>query len=120
MTTLRQLLADKKTAFQIKDFNEVVKFLQANPLVWPVVSEAVPHIREKFGPDAQLELAILPDDTQDGPGTTQLLLKVWVNLDLAEAQARREAFYFEWWLAAARRAQNKLEISLRYNKQATR
>ena len=118
MTTLRQLLTDRNTAFQISDVDEVVDFLRANPPVWPLVNEAVPHIREKFGRDMQLELAILPDESRDGPGTTQLLLKVWVNLDVEQAHARRKEFCFNWWLAACHKADNKLTIGLRYNKPA--
>ena len=108
MTTLRQLLADKKTVFQVDERKEVLAFIKANPAVIPLIKEAIPRIRKKFGDDVDFGLELFNEGFD--PDETMLFLKVLSALPPEVEMKKFEELCFEWWLLARRPVGSKLNI----------
>ncbi|HEY9808622.1 MAG TPA: helix-turn-helix domain containing protein [Halomicronema sp.] len=96
--------------YTFKEPAEIIKFLQKNPFLIPLILEAHPHIRKHF-PESRLYLQVRIDP--EIPSWKMLRLSIDTNISDPEiAIDTLEKIDDEWWLDAQPRSQNKMFLNL--------
>ena len=91
---------------------QVRPFLQAHPQLTGLLLEAVPYLKEHFGPSPHVELEVIRDP-EIGP-TGELIAYILTPLSVDEAQARLDRLDDEWLLDELDRADGFLNFSLEF------
>ncbi len=109
---LRDLYAFRDAEFEVQD---VPRFLNLHPHLVPLLLEARPIIARHFGPDIPVRLEVVLDpESEAEDGDAQLFAMIETQLSPEEARPRLDRFDQEWWLSNLRRADCRLEFSIRY------
>ena len=97
--------------FTLREPDEVVVYLNHNPMLIPLILEAGDKAQEYFAerPALALHLAEYPDD-----GSRELFLLIQTAQPPEAALTQLDRFDQEWWLDALDRAEGKLNVKLEY------
>lgn len=90
----------------------VAAFLARYPFLLPLLTEALGPLREAFGPETPLVVAV--DIDPEVAGWEELRVDVETALPVDEADRRLEAFDTVWWLDNLPRAEDKLFFTLAF------
>jgi hypothetical protein len=90
----------------------VAAFLERYPFLLPLLTEALGPLREAFGPETPLVVAV--DIDPEVAGWEELRVDVETALPVDEADQRLEAFATTWWLENLPRADGKLFFTLAF------
>jgi len=91
---------------------EIIKFLEENPFLFPLLQEAHEQIRNYFGKLAQVVLEVVTDP--EVTGDQELVIFVRTKLPPEEAVKQLEELDEKWWLDVPANARKKLCIDVEF------
>jgi len=98
--------------YSLRDAAAVSGFLHAHPQIVEILLEAEAHLQKHFGPDSQIELAVVSDPEVEGE--EQLFAYILTSLPVDEALARLDRFDEEWFLDQLDRTLGRLNFNLEF------
>jgi hypothetical protein len=98
--------------YSLRDASVVRRFLYAHPQLIEFLLEAHVHLQKHFGPDPQVELAVVSDP--EAEGEEQLFAYILTSLPVDEALARLDRLDEEWFLDQLDRVDGRFNFNLEF------
>ncbi len=108
---IAQRAAEFEGLYKMRNHDEVVRFVEKNPFLAPLLSEARPQIQKHF-PAAEAFLQFVVDP--EIPDYEELVVSIATDLGSGEAVRRLLQLGDDWWFGSLQRAQGKLCITLEF------
>lgn len=103
-------ISDLNSLYDFKDPLVVESFLEENPSLADLLSEAYKVILGRFGPGVKMALEVVADP--EARGDKQLFVLIRTDLPRREARQQLSDLDQAWWLSALPAAEGKMEIAL--------
>jgi hypothetical protein len=106
------LVSTLEEYYVIQECQEVIAFLQLNPLVVPKLLEAHEHLTDLWGRQARVSLELIQDP--DDSNADGLLASIQTTEDVDTSFATLGRFKANWWAQASADVKGKLSFTVEW------